>query len=59
MCSQRLLPLDGLDGSFRKIKLRNRKEDCVVCGKTPVIDRLIDYEQVVVGCGCLLLLIDF
>jgi len=43
-CSQRLLLFDGLDNSFRKIKLRNRKEDCRVCGLQPDIRHLIDYE---------------
>lgn len=44
-CSQQLLLFDGLTTSFRKIKLRNRKDDCHVCGKDPVIKKLIDYEQ--------------
>ncbi|KAH8552697.1 adenylyltransferase [Umbelopsis sp. PMI_123] len=30
---------------FRTMKLRPRKEDCVVCGKNPTITELIDYVQ--------------
>lgn len=26
------------------IKMRNKKEDCAVCGKNPSITELIDYE---------------
>ena len=36
---------DGLNGSFRTIKLRERSLDCAVCGDTPTITGLIDYEQ--------------
>ncbi|XP_074659274.1 adenylyltransferase and sulfurtransferase MOCS3-like [Tubulanus polymorphus] len=43
--SQRLLLFDGLDGSFRTIKLRLKQKTCVVCGDRPSIKQLIDYEQ--------------
>lgn len=35
---------DGLDGSFRKIKLRPRQNNCVACGEGAE-PTLIDYEQ--------------
>ena len=35
---------DGLLSSFRVIKLRSRDPACVVCGETPSITKLIDYE---------------
>lgn len=40
-----LLLYDGLLCSFRKIKLRGRKENCDACGDSPTITELIDYEQ--------------
>jgi adenylyltransferase/sulfurtransferase len=43
--SQKLLLFDGLDGSFRTIRLRARQSQCSVCGDQPSIQRLIDYEQ--------------
>ena len=43
--SGRLLLFDGLEGSFRSIKLRGRQEKCCVCGDQPSITKLIDYEQ--------------
>jgi adenylyltransferase and sulfurtransferase len=43
--SGQLLLYDGLSCSFRKIKLRGRKENCEVCGNAPSITELIDYEQ--------------
>ncbi|XP_064622456.1 adenylyltransferase and sulfurtransferase MOCS3-like [Lineus longissimus] len=43
--SQRLLLFDAIDCVFRTIKLRPRQKNCVVCGETPSITRLIDYEQ--------------
>ncbi|XP_044761027.1 adenylyltransferase and sulfurtransferase MOCS3 [Coccinella septempunctata] len=43
--SGRLLIFDGSETQFRNIKLRNKKEDCDVCGKNPTIKDLIDYEQ--------------
>ena len=42
--SGRLLMFDGLSGTFRTIKLRGRNPSCVVCGDTPSITQLIDYE---------------
>ncbi|CAG0881368.1 unnamed protein product [Darwinula stevensoni] len=41
----RLLLFDALPCSFRTIKLRPRKDDCLVCGKAPKITQLIDYEE--------------
>ncbi|XP_053376323.1 adenylyltransferase and sulfurtransferase MOCS3-like [Mercenaria mercenaria] len=43
--SQKLLMYDGLDGTFRTIRLRGRQPSCPVCGDTPTITELIDYEQ--------------
>lgn len=40
----RLLTYDALDMEFRTIKL-SKKCDCQVCGDTPTIKNLIDYEQ--------------
>ncbi|KAH9499641.1 Molybdenum cofactor synthesis protein 3 [Bulinus truncatus] len=42
---QRLLLFDALDGTFRTVKLRPRSKNCLVCGETPLISQLIDYEQ--------------
>lgn len=42
--SSRLLMFDGITGSFRVIKLRSRDPTCVICGDTPTITKLIDYE---------------
>lgn len=41
----KLLLYDGMEGSFRTIKLRNKKETCSVCGANPSITALQDYEQ--------------
>lgn len=43
--SSRILLFDGLDTTFRCIKLRKRKLDCAVCGINPTVISLIDYEQ--------------
>ncbi|KAG7161914.1 Adenylyltransferase and sulfurtransferase MOCS3-like [Homarus americanus] len=43
--SQKLLLFDGLQGSFRTVRLRGNKDSCEVCGETPSIVKLIDYEQ--------------
>lgn len=43
--SQKLLLFDGLQGSFRSIKIRGRQPTCPVCGDNPSITELIDYEQ--------------
>nr|XP_006820234.1 PREDICTED: adenylyltransferase and sulfurtransferase MOCS3-like [Saccoglossus kowalevskii] len=42
---QKLLVFDGIDGTFRTIKLRSKKKNCVVCSENPTITQLIDYEQ--------------
>ncbi|KAI8895728.1 hypothetical protein BC833DRAFT_600248 [Globomyces pollinis-pini] len=42
---QKLMMFDGIAGSFRTIKLRNKKPDCPVCGDNPTITELIDYVQ--------------
>lgn len=42
--NQQFLIFDGLDGSFRKIKLRPRQNNCVACGEGAE-PTLIDYEQ--------------
>ena len=42
--TSKLLMFDGLLSSFRVIKLRSRDPACVVCGETPSITKLIDYE---------------
>ena len=39
----RMLLYEGLDGSFREVKL-GRRDDCVLCGDNPTIHQLIDYE---------------
>jgi adenylyltransferase/sulfurtransferase len=46
LLSKRMLMYDALDMSFKIFKLRNYKEDCVVCGKDPKItlDNLKDYD---------------
>lgn len=41
----KLLIYDALETTFRTVKLRGRKKDCDVCGETPKITELIDYEQ--------------
>ncbi|XP_065176626.1 adenylyltransferase and sulfurtransferase MOCS3-like isoform X2 [Sycon ciliatum] len=43
--SQKLLLFDALGGFFRTVRLRGRKENCAVCGNSPTITTLIDYEQ--------------
>lgn len=43
--SRSLLLLDGVDTRFRTIKLRDRMKTCVVCGASPTVTELIDYEQ--------------
>lgn len=39
-----MLLFDGLGGHFRRIRLRRRRPDCVVCGQQPTVTRLQDYE---------------
>ena len=36
---------DGLSFSTRVIKLRHRQPGCVICGESPAIKRLIDYNE--------------
>ena len=45
--SGRLLLIDGLDMDFRTVKVRRNKE-CPLCGDTPTVTELIDYE---IFCG--------
>jgi adenylyltransferase/sulfurtransferase len=48
-----LLLFDGLMGSFRTVKIRDRKQDCISCGTNPTIGpELVDYEEFCgVKCG--------
>lgn len=46
--SQRLLLFDGLESTFRNIRLRPKNNNCHVCGLDPTITMLQDYE---VFCG--------
>ncbi|NXS37981.1 MOCS3 sulfurtransferase, partial [Pomatostomus ruficeps] len=39
-----MLLFDALEGRFRNIKLRPKKPDCAVCGDSPSITSLQDYE---------------
>ncbi|XP_026860616.2 adenylyltransferase and sulfurtransferase MOCS3 [Electrophorus electricus] len=41
---QQLLIFDGQEGRFRAIKLRARRAECDVCGETPAVTELLDYE---------------
>jgi adenylyltransferase and sulfurtransferase len=41
----KLLLYEGAACSLRTIKLRPRSKNCEVCGETPLITKLIDYEQ--------------
>lgn len=41
-----MLLFDGLDGSFRTIKIRNKNEDCQICSKNASINPTeFDYEK--------------
>jgi molybdopterin/thiamine biosynthesis adenylyltransferase/rhodanese-related sulfurtransferase len=40
----RLLLFDALDGRFRQVKV-HKDATCPVCGETPTVTELIDYEQ--------------
>lgn len=42
---QQLLMFDGQDGRFRSIKLRAKQAGCAVCGETPTVTELQDYER--------------
>ncbi|NXG18759.1 MOCS3 sulfurtransferase, partial [Grallaria varia] len=39
-----MLVFDALEGRFRNIKLRPRRPDCAVCGDSPTVTCLQDYE---------------
>jgi len=41
----RLVLYDGLDGTFRSVKVRGRQKNCAACGDSPRITKLIDYES--------------
>jgi len=41
----RMLLYDGLDCSVRCVKLRPRNKDCSVCGDSPSVTSLVDYER--------------
>ncbi|XP_008543693.1 adenylyltransferase and sulfurtransferase MOCS3 [Microplitis demolitor] len=43
--SGRLMLFDGLEMTFRTVKLRSKLSTCAICGDKPSIDKLIDYEQ--------------
>lgn len=42
---QQLLMFDAQGGHFRCIKLRAKQAGCVVCGETPTVTELQDYES--------------
>ncbi|XP_016300666.1 adenylyltransferase and sulfurtransferase MOCS3-like [Sinocyclocheilus anshuiensis] len=42
---KQLLMFDGQEGRFRSIRLRPKQAECVVCGETPTVTELQDYEQ--------------
>ena len=42
--SKKMLVFDGLTGTIRIFKLRNKRIDCDVCGENPSVTKLIDYE---------------
>lgn len=43
--SGKMFVFDGLTGSSRTVKLRGRQPKCVVCGDSPSLLTLIDYEM--------------
>ncbi|KAK9507694.1 hypothetical protein O3M35_007493 [Rhynocoris fuscipes] len=43
--SKKLLLFDGIETNFRTVKLREKMKSCSVCGESPTIVKLIDYEQ--------------
>lgn len=43
--SGRLLLFDGQQSTFRNLKLRSKKADCVACSDNASLTKLIDYEQ--------------
>lgn len=42
---KQLLMFDGQDGRFRSIRLRAKQSECAVCGETPTVTQLQDYEH--------------
>uniref|UniRef100_A0A672RIC7 Adenylyltransferase and sulfurtransferase MOCS3 n=1 Tax=Sinocyclocheilus grahami TaxID=75366 RepID=A0A672RIC7_SINGR len=42
---KQLLIFDGQEGRFRSIRLRSKQAECAVCGETPTVTELQDYEQ--------------
>ncbi|XP_059336771.1 adenylyltransferase and sulfurtransferase MOCS3 isoform X2 [Ammospiza nelsoni] len=46
-----MLTFDALEGRFRNIKLRPRRADCAVCGDSPSITCLQDYEAFCGSCA--------
>lgn len=43
--SSRMIMFDALSSTFRTFKLRSRDKNCAVCGDSPTIKELIDYER--------------
>lgn len=43
-CGQQLMMFDAQDARFRSIKLRPKQAGCAVCGQTPTVTQLLDYE---------------
>lgn len=43
-CGQHLVMFDAQDAKFRSIKLRPKQAGCAVCGETPSVTQLVDYE---------------
>jgi adenylyltransferase/sulfurtransferase len=43
--SGRLLLFDGMDMTFKNLKLRSKNQNCDVCSHNSTIKTLIDYEQ--------------
>lgn len=43
-CGQQLVMFDAQDAKFRSIKLRPKQAGCAVCGETPAVTQLVDYE---------------
>lgn len=42
---KQLLMFDGQEGRFRSIRLRHKQAECAVCGETPTVTELQDYEK--------------
>uniref|UniRef100_A0A665VN49 Adenylyltransferase and sulfurtransferase MOCS3 n=1 Tax=Echeneis naucrates TaxID=173247 RepID=A0A665VN49_ECHNA len=43
--SQQLVMFDAQDTRFRTIKLRPKQANCAVCGESPSVTKLVDYES--------------